>query len=250
MRKVAVQSWGCIVLFSALCLGIAPSVPAQTQEPELKPAVIEQPMSDFTLPRYQGGEWTLSGLKGKNIIIIVPRVWADTGYYCTICDYQYLDFADMEKTQQFQKAVNAEIVFLFPFGRDDVAKWLASLPEQMDKIKAAKYPPDPSKLDDKARARMERWGQFFPKDFSLKPGEAPTPFPILLDADRKIAKRLGVFATEWSGTKVDQGIPSVFIVDSQGVLMFKYIGQNTVDRPSPAYLAKILGMINAARPRS
>jgi len=250
MRKTAVHGWGCLALSAALCLGATSVVPAQVQEPEFKPAVIEQPMPDFTLPLYQGGELSLSGLKGKNTVIIVPRFWADTGYYCTICNYQYLDFVDIEKTQGFQKANNARIVFLFPFGKDDVAKWLASLPEQMDKIKAVKYPVDPAKLDDKAKARRERWSKFFPKDFSLKPGEAPTPFPIWLDADRKIAKRLGVFATEWSGSKVDQGIPSVFILDAQGVLMFKFIGQNTADRPSPAYLAKILEMINARTPRS
>lgn len=59
-----------------------------------------------------------------------------------------------------------------------------------------------------------------------------------------------MFASEWSGSKVDQGIPSVFVIDSGGILMLKYIGQNTVDRPSPAYLAKFLGQLNASKPRS
>ena len=241
MRRTALSL--CILL-AALCLGFSPALRAQTPEPEFKPAIIEQPLADFTLPVYQGGELALSKLLGKNAVIIVPRFWAAPGAYCTICDYQYLNLTDIERSQQFQKTYNAEIVFLFPFSRDDVAKWLASLPEQMEKIKKAKYPPDLSKLDDKAKARMERWRKFFPKDFAVKPGEVPTPFPILLDADRKIAKTLGVFSSDWSGSKVDQGIPSVFVIDAQGRLMFKYIGQNTTDRPSPEYLAKILEMIN------
>lgn len=250
MTQIMFKGWRAALLVSALALMLPPAAPAQAQEPEFRPAVIEQPMADFTLPVYQGGELTLSGLKGKNVLIIVPRVWAAPGYYCTICNYQYLDWADIEQAQSFRKTHNAEILFLFPFGQDDVAKWLASLPEQMDKLKALKNPADPSLLDDKAKARMERLRRLLPKDFSLKPGEAPMPFPILLDADRKISKRLGVFASEWSGSKVDQGIPSVFVIDSGGILMLKYIGQNTADRPSPAYLAKFLGLLNASKPRS
>jgi len=245
MRKTTILGLGCVLL----CLGIATTVRAQTQEPALDAAIIEEPMSDFTLPLYQGGELTLSRLRGKNVIIIVPRFWAARGYYCTICNYHYLDFVDVEKTQSFRKTHNTEIVYLFPFSKDDVTQWLASLPEQMSRVQAVKYPPDPSRLDEKAKALTERWRKLFPKDFTLQPGEATTPFPIVLDADRKIARRLGVFATEWGGSAVDQGIPSVFVVDSEGVLMLKYIAQNNADRPSPAYLARILQMINAAKPR-
>jgi peroxiredoxin len=235
------------VLLAALCFGFCPALRAQVPEPEFKPAIIEQPMADFTLPVYQGGELALSKLLGKYVIIIVPRFMASPGNYCTIDDYQYLDIVDAEKMNQLQEKYTVEILYLFPFGKDEVSKRLASLPEQMDKIKSSKYPPDPSKLDDKGKFRMERWRKLFPKDFSLKPGEVPTPFPILLDADRKISKSLGVFASDWSGSKVEQGIPSVFIIDAQGRLMFKYIGQSPADRPSPEYLAKILEMINKSK---
>jgi peroxiredoxin len=72
----------------------------------------------------------------------------------------------------------------------------------------------------------------------------PTPFPILIDAERKLSKGLGIFSTEWSGSKVDQNIPSVYIIDKNGMLKFKYIGQNTWDRPSYENLFKILKLIN------
>lgn len=247
MKEKAVCLIALIMLSAALGLGPLPAAAAQAQEPELKPALIEQPMADFTLPLYQGGEISLSSLRGKNIVVIVPRFWAAPGYYCTICDYQYVNLAEVDKTEPFLKKYNAQIVYLFPFGKEDVAKWLSSLPEQMDKIKAAKNPPDLSKLDEKGKTRMERWRKFFPKDFSLKPDAVPTPFPLMLDPDRKISRPLGVFSTNWGGGEVEQGIPSVFIINAKGVLMFKYIGQNTVDRPSPEYLEKILEMINSTK---
>ncbi len=236
-----------IFIFFALLsgLGLAPDLRAQAAAPEFKPAIIEQPMADFSLPTYQGGELSLSSLKGKNVVIIVPRFWADVGYYCTICDYQYMDIVETDQARQFRQKHNAEIVFLFPFGKEDVGKWLEALPAQLEKIKVGKNPPDLTKLDEKGKTRMERWRKLFPKDFSLKPDAVPTPFPIMLDADRKITKPLGVFATEWNGSKVDQGIPSVFIINAKGVLVFKYISQNTVDRPSPEYLGKVLDMINS-----
>jgi peroxiredoxin len=232
-------------LLATLLLGLAPILAAQAPRPEFKPAIIEQLMPDISLPVYQGGELSLSSLKGKNVIIVVPRFWADVGYYCTICDYQYMNFVNAEQTGRFQEKYNAALVYLFPFGRDEVAKWLTSLPDQMQKIKEAKFPPEPAKLDEKGRARMERWRRFFPQDFTLAPGEVPTPFPILLDAERRVTGALGVFSTNWNGAEVDQGIPSIFIINAKGILMFKYISQTTVDRPSPEYVEKVLEMINS-----
>jgi len=246
MRKTVLTS---VALLAFLSLSLGARLQAQTPapEPELKPALIEQAMPEINLPLYQGGELNLASLHGKNVVIIVPRFMAAPGNYCTIDDYQYLDFVDAEKMSQLQKKYSAEIVYLFPFGKDDVAKRLGSLPGQMDKIRSAKYPPDLSKLDDKGKARMERWRTLFPKDFTLKPGEVPTPFPIMLDADRKVSKTLGVFSSDWSGSKVEQGIPSVFILDGKGRLMFKYIGQSPADRPSPEYLGNVLEMINKSK---
>ena len=117
----------------------------------------------------------------------------------------------------------------------------------MDKIKERKYPADPAKLDEKGKQTMERYRQLFPLDLNVKKGEVPTPFPILIDADRKLSKGLGLFMTEWGGGKVDQNIPSVYIVDAGGTLQFKYLGQNTVDRPEYDYLFKVLEVVNGMR---
>ena len=84
----------------------------------------------------------------------------------------------------------------------------------------------------------------FPKDLSLEKGSVPTPFPLLIDADRKVSKGLGLFATEWGGSKVDQCITSVFIVDKKGICQFKYVGQSTTDRPEYEVLFKTLDQLN------
>ncbi len=219
-----------------------PQAPAP-QEPVFRPAILDQPFPALALPTFEGGPLELASLKGKNVIIIVPRVYAAEGRWCTICNYQYADTLDTEKTAGLRQKFNAEILFLFPFDKNVVAEFLAVTPAQLEKIKEWKNPAEPDKLDSQGKERMERMGKLFPKDLSLKEGEVPRPFPILIDADRLVTKSLGVFATEWTGSKTAQGIPSVFILDKEGVLRFKYISQTTTDRPSWAYLTKILEML-------
>jgi peroxiredoxin len=220
---------------------------AKPQPPEVRPALLEQPMPDFTLPAYQGGEVTLSKLRGKNVLIIFSRGYAAPNYWCTICNYRYVELAELEKAREIRKKYNVEVLFVFPYDQATVRTWLESLPGQLDKIRETKNPADPSKLDEAGKRRMERWRQIFPNDYSLNKGEILDPFPVLIDSDRALSKRLGLFQTEWGGSKVEQNIPSVFIVDKNGILLFKYMGQNTVDRPSYEYLFKVLDVINGLK---
>jgi len=55
---------------------------------------------------------------------------------------------------------------------------------------------------------------------------------------------LGLFTAEWGGSKIEQNVPTVYIIDEEGLLRFKYISQNTFDRPGPDYLLRILACIN------
>ena len=215
-----------------------------SQETEIRPVVVGQEMPDFTLPVYQGGQLTLSELKGKNVLIVFPRGYAAEGRWCTICNYRYADLVDDEMTKKLREKYNTEILYVLPYNRDIVKQWLEDMTGQLEKIQEWKNPPEPDKLDEKGKNWMERARKAFPKDLSFEEGNVPVPFPILIDEERKLTKRLGIFMTEWSESKVDQLIPSVYIVDKNGVLQFKYIGQNTWDRPGDAYLAKILEMIN------
>jgi peroxiredoxin len=252
---------GVIMALAALPFGAGPGLAQQAQlsqtapaaqqpspkAPEFKPAIIEQPMPDFTLPAYQGGTVTLSQFKGKNVMIIFPRGYAAENYWCTICSYRYVELAMLEKTKQIRQKYNVEVLVIFPYSREIVKSWLEALPAQLETIKVTKYPAHPDKLDEAGQRKMVRWRALFPQDFSLPKGEILDPFPVLIDADRALSKSLGLFQTEWSGSKVDQNIPSVFIVDRKGVLLFKYIGQNTVDRPSYDYLFRVLDVINGLK---
>ncbi len=242
-----------IVAIAALVIvfkGMAGGQPAQAQgqqAPQIRPALLGQPMPDFSLPALQGGDVSLSALRGKNVMIVFSRGYAAENYWCTICNYKYVELVELEKAEGIRKKYDTEILFVFPYDQTTVREWVDILPGQLAKIRDTKNPQDPSVLDDAAKRRMERWRQLFPKDFTWVQDDIPTPFPILVDADRTVSKGLGLFATEWSGSKVDQNIPSVFIVDKQGILRFKYMGQNTVDRPEYGYLFTILEMVNAGK---
>ena len=241
-----------LVILAGICLSLASamlflSLPAWSQEPAVKPAMLEEPMPDFTLPTFQGGTMTLSSLKGKNVLIVFPRGFAAEGRWCTICNYKYADLIDVEKTEQLRKKFDLEILYVFPYGRETVQQWLDALPEQLDKIKTWKNPAEADKQDEKVKARMEMARKGFPKDLSAEKGNVSVPFPILIDEDKKVTKGLGLFTTEWSGSKAEQLIPSVFVVDKQGILRFKYIGQNTWDRPSWEYMKKVLEATTGAK---
>jgi peroxiredoxin len=233
-------------IFATVVVAIACGL-AAAQEAGIKPVTVGQPMPNFTLPAYQGGTVTLSALKGKNVMIIFPRGYAAENYWCTICNYKYAELIELERTQEIRKKYNVEVLVVLPYSPDVVKAWVDVLPEQLDKVKERKYPADPAKLDDKGKQSMERYRQIFPLDLSVKKGEVPTPFPILIDADRKLSKSLGLFMTEWGGDKADQNIPSVYIVDAGGTLQFKYLGQNTLDRPEYDYLFKVLEVVNGTR---
>jgi peroxiredoxin len=231
-----------------LSLAAPTQAPAQKPaEPRPQPALVGQPMADFTLPVYQGGTLILSSLRGKNVLILFPRGYAAENYWCTICNYRYVELAELEKAQKIREKYNLEILVVFPYTHDVVKAWLEALPGQLEGIKARKNPPDQDKLDEAGKARMERSRQFYPQDFTLEKGTILAPFPILVDGERTLSKRLDLFRNEWSGSKVDQNIPSVYIVDAEGVLQFKYLGQNTVDRPGYDYLLKVLEVINSKK---
>ncbi len=229
----------CTALFAplpALAQAAAPSAPQE------KPAVFGQPLADFTLPAYQGGEVSLASLRGKNVMMIFLRGYAAEGSWCTICNYQYGELIEMELAQGLRKAHNLEVLFVLPYDKDTVKAWVDVLPAQIEKIHGWKYPADAEKLDEAGRARLQRMRGLFPKDLSLK-APIPAPFPVLIDADRSLSKTLGLFRMEWGGSKVAQNVPTIMILDKDGVLRFKYMSQNTTDRPTYTHLFDVLGTI-------
>ena len=199
-------------------------------------------MSDFSLPAYQGGTIALSSLRGKNVLLIFLRGYAAENHWCTICSYQYAELIEMELARSFRKARNLEVLFVLPYDQATVKAWVEALPAQLQTIHDRKNPPDPSKLEAQGRATMERWRFLYPKDIALK-APIPAPFPVLSDADGAFSKTLGLFRTEWGGSKVAQNVPTVILLDKEGRVRFKYLSQNTVDRPSFAHIFDVLGTV-------
>ncbi len=238
--------WGSVygfflaVVFSApfLFLLVASGV---SQETEIRPVTVGQPMPDFSLPKYQGGTFSLSSLRGKKVLLIFPRGFAAENAWCTICHYRFAELLEIERVSEFRKKYNLEVVMVFPYDQDKVRAWLESLPAQLAKIKDWKYPADPQALDERGKQRMERAKRLFPRDLLWEEGKpVAAPFPLLVDADQKVSKGLGLFTEEWGGSKVAQNIPAYFILDENGVVIFKYVSQNTADRPSHEYLEQVL----------
>ncbi len=236
-----------VLVFSVLAVCVLICA-AQTEE--ISPVAVEKPMPDFSLPVFQGGEMKLSETKGKNILLIFPRGRSRENAWCHICNYQYAEWAELEAKLQVREKYNVEILFVLPYGKELVTEWIDKFYDQLQDLEKGKNPPDMDKLDERGKRRMEFYRQVFPKSFAYKEGEIPLPFPILMDDGAIVSKGLGIFTTEWGGSKVEQNIPTVYIVDRNGILQFKYFSQNTFDRPGPEYLLRVLDVINGGQSRT
>jgi peroxiredoxin len=235
----------------ALLLGFCvllmlPVTDAAAQAPAIAPVSVGNAMPAFTLPAYQGGSVSLAALKGKTVILVFLRGYAGPGSWCHVCNYQYSELVEFDARQQFRKKANVEILFVLPYAKEVIDDWLDKYPQQLADLEDWKNPADPSKLDDAGRQRMERARRVYPKTFKATKGQVPIPFPILMDADRTLSKGLGLFTTEWSGSKVDQQVPTVFVIDASGAVRFKYHSQNTIDRPGAEYLARVVDWVKGS----
>jgi peroxiredoxin len=231
-------------LLLGFCVLLAPPVAhVAAQAPPIAPVSVGGPMPAFTLPAYQGGSVSLAALKGKTVILIFPRGYSGPGSWCHVCNYQYSELVEFDARQQFRKKANVEILFVLPYAKEAIDDWMDKYPQQLADLEGWKNPADPSKLDDAGRQRMARARRVYPRTFTATKGQVPVPFPILVDADRAVSKGLGIFTTEWSGSKADQQVPTVFVIDANGVVRFKYFSQNTIDRPGAEYLARVVDWV-------
>ena len=238
-------SIGSILGLSLILLStLIPASTLQAQTPDLRPVTLGSPMPDFTLPVFQGGELTLSELKGKNVMIVFPRGLSRPGSWCHVCPYQHAELVEYDAETDFRDRANLEIVFVLPYPHEKVDEWIDAYPQLLKDVEDWKNPPDPEDLDDAGRARLERVNRAYPKTFSAVQGQVPNPFPILVDADRVLSEGLGFFTTDWGGSDAEQNVPTVLIIDAEGVLQFKYMSQNTLDRPPLDYLVGIVGDLN------
>lgn len=213
--------------------------PVAAQNKIKGPVSPDQKMPQFVLPTYQGGNFDMASLKGKNVVLFFVRGLVEKDHWCNICHYGYVQLMDYENKMQLQKKYNAEFAFVLPYDKDSVAHWVSIFPAQLKVIEGWKNPANPEKLDERAKNWMELTRKLFPVKYEVEPSAIKTPFPIIIDGEKSLSKALDLFTMHWGGTDAPQNVPSVIIIDKNGTVVFKYISQNTIDRPSYDYLIKV-----------
>jgi hypothetical protein len=113
-------------------------------------------------------------------------------------------------------------------------------PEQMAVIEGWKSPTAEELKNPRVKAWMEKVRAFMPKKFALSKENIPVPFPILVDGERKLSQGLQLFTMDWDFSYVEQNIATVFILDGEGRVRFKYHSQSTADRPGADFLLKFI----------
>lgn len=202
--------------------------------------VLGQPFPDFTLKSYTGESITLSKLRGKNVLLIFPRGKFRNGW-CRACHYQYADLARLQAEQDILKKYNLEILFVLPYSMDEVKLWTTIFPSQMGIIERWKNPTEEQQADPSFMEFVKTVRVAFPIDFKFdKNHPASLPFPVLADEDHKFSMSIGLFTTFWNLNYFEQNEPTIFILDVDGNVRFKYKSQVTLDRPSADYLIEFI----------
>lgn len=213
------------------------------QQPKIQQAAqLGHPMPDFKLMSYQGEEISISQFRGKNILLLFPR-GRYMNQWCRYCHYQYAELVDLEKRLQIRKKYNLEIIQVLPYTREEVKNWVKDFQRNLGEIENWKYPKNPEKLSEGMKDWMHTARKAWPKTFDYSDGKIPLPFPILIDADRKVSIGLELFRTEWNLNRAEQNVPTIFIIDKNGIIQFKYISQSTMDRPSFDYIFKFIQLM-------
>ncbi|HNW49483.1 MAG TPA: redoxin domain-containing protein [Prolixibacteraceae bacterium] len=207
------------------------------QENKINLPMIDQPVSNFTLTDQNGKQVSLSDYKGKNVMLIFSRGMVKEDYWCQICHYQYADIADIEKKESVREKYNLEVLFILPYSADTIKNWIAMFPTQMEVIKNWKYPKDTVNVSEGTMNWAKTTRKLLPKDFSFDPNHIETPFPILADANRLVSNGFKLYKNE---PKAPQNTPAIYMIDKEGKLRFKYICQDTTDRPSFHYLFQLI----------
>ena len=198
--------------------------------------VLGQPFPDFTLTSHTEESITLSELQGKNVLLIFPRGKFRDGW-CRACHYQYADLARLQAEQNILETYNLEILFVLPYPMEEVKHWITIFPSQMKIVERWKNPTEEQRANAGYMEFVKTVQVAFPIDFTFDENNpAPLPFSVLADEDHKFSTRIGLFTTFWDRNYFEQNEPTIFILDENGNVRFKYKSQVTLDRPSADYL--------------
>lgn len=209
-----------------------------TLEQALAP-IAGEAFPDFTLPVYGGGEFSLEKYRGKKVLLIFPRGYL-VNNWCAYCPYQYLELEQMEKTRRIMSAYDVQIVFVLPYSMEMIRDWQERFPEALAAIENNKHPQTAPAAGSIQEAYSAWVRQHFPLTFDVKPDDPHTWIPVLSDENRDLSRQLKIFTGFWDGVAAEQNMASVFIIDQEGILQFKYIGQMTEDRPGVGFLMDLV----------
>lgn len=209
-----------------------------SQNNDIQPGYLGKKISDFKLQTYQGTELSISDLEGKNVLLVFPRGKVMDNVWCGLCMYQYAELAYLDETQKIRDKYNLEIVYVLMLDKDSTEQWYNGFSERLARIEQWKYPADTTN-----QAVMD-WAYFcreaFPMKYDYTEKTIPRYFPVMMDVDKKVSKAFGLYRYQWDGTSTDQNIATIFLLDKEGIVRFKYHSQATQDRPNADYLINII----------
>ncbi len=204
------------------------------------PVTVNEKFPDFELPAHDGKTVSLANLSGSKVMLVFIRGRATEEFWCGICQYQYLELAQLMAQENWAKKYNIKVFFVLPYSADTLDAWLAAFPTSLNTIAGWKNPVNPDGVTENQKIWAEYCREFFPHEFSFDPETFKLTIPVLFDEDHALSEGLQVFRTEWGGTQVDQNVPTIFILDETGRVKFKYFSQYTNDRPDAKYLSRYL----------
>lgn len=213
---------------------------ALAQTNNIEPVGVGETMANFKLMSYQGDEINLENYRGKNVLLAFPRGKVLPNMWCPLCYYQYAELAEIDKAKDIRKKYNLEILYVLPYPKDSIDEWRKNVNGGLSTIENWKNPPGLDTLPDGYKRWAKYVREFYPKTFVYENGKMPLPIPILIDEDKTLSNGLMLSTKEWGGTKADQNMPTVFLLDKEGVVRFKYHSQYTNDRPTIEYLLKFI----------
>jgi hypothetical protein len=127
-----------------------------------------------------------------------------------------------------------------PYSSERIKDWMEKFPDALNVVEGIKNPQNPPAAGT-IQADYADWvRKNFPLVFEVNKDDPHTIIPVLVDEDRTLSRQLKIFTHFWDGVSAEQNIASVLIIDKNGILRLKYIGQMTEDRPGIDFLLGVV----------
>lgn len=205
------------------------------------PVGIGETLGDFQLKSLQGKSYNTEDLAGKkNIMLVFPRGMVVPNTWCPICYYQYEELAKLVKETNVKEKFDLEILYVLPYPKDSVMLWHDAAANGIASVERWKLHDNYDASSDAAKEWADYVRKFFPESFKLENGIMDLEIPVLIDGDKVVSRGLDLFTHNWGGTSIAQNKPTVFFIDKEGEIVFKYHSQYTNDRPPIDFLVKMM----------